>query len=50
MTFNAIATIILKLLRFKFVRSALLNCGCGLCSIVTMATKLFKAVNSVTLN
>jgi hypothetical protein len=36
-------------LRFKVVRWALLNCGFVLCSMVTMSTKLFTAVNVVTL-
>jgi hypothetical protein len=45
--FNLIASVILKLLKFKVVRLALLNCGFGLCSMVTIATKLFTAVNSV---
>jgi hypothetical protein len=44
--FNAIASNILKLLRFKFVRWALLNCGFWLCSTVTMATKLFILGNN----
>jgi hypothetical protein len=49
--FNRKASIILKLLRFKVVRPAFLNCGFGfLCSMVAMATKLFTAVNSVKLS
>jgi hypothetical protein len=39
--FNPIAWIVLKILRFKFVRWALLSSGFRLCSMVTMATKLF---------
>jgi hypothetical protein len=48
--FNHIASINLKLLKFKVVRRALLNCGFGLCPMVTMATKLYIAVNSVKLS
>jgi hypothetical protein len=44
--FNPIDSIILELLRFKFVRVALLKGGFGLCSTVTMATRFFSAVNS----
>jgi hypothetical protein len=47
---NPIASIILKLLNFKVVRCALLNCEFRLYSSVTMATKLFTAVNSIKLN
>jgi hypothetical protein len=48
--FNPIASIILKSLRFRVVRLALVICGFGLCSMVTMATKLFTAVNAVKLS
>jgi hypothetical protein len=56
--FNPIASIILKVLRFKFLRCALLNCAFVLfeeqyyclCSMVTIATKVFTAVNSVKLS
>jgi hypothetical protein len=42
--FNSIASIILKLLRFKVVG---FHC---LCSMVTVATELFTAVNSIKLS
>jgi hypothetical protein len=44
--FNPIALIILKLLRFKVVRWALLNCRFGSCFMVTMETKLFTVNNN----
>jgi hypothetical protein len=46
---NPMASVLLKWLRFKVVRRALLNSAVFyfLCSMVTMATKLFTVVNSV---
>jgi hypothetical protein len=48
---NPIASIILKLIRFKVVRRALLNCAIALfIFMVTISTKLFTAVDSVKLS
>jgi hypothetical protein len=47
--FNSISSIILKVLRFKVVRGALLNCGFGLFTFHGNHGK-FTAVNSVTLS